>query len=120
MAINKIPGFSKLLSAVALCSLFTACDGGRTTTIVHRTDNHREEIKYEGSVVLNPAKSQIESISKGGYLRYEEDGQAFEARDEKGHITYAFNGDSEITTLNAEQQSLVAKVVSAVQKSRRQ
>ncbi|RFZ81095.1 hypothetical protein DYU05_20255 [Mucilaginibacter terrenus] len=110
----KMIAVSMMLIAVA------ACKNGHTTTIVEHDDNHRQKIKYSGTIVFNPTNDGIEHISPGGYLEFEDDDRKFEAKQHTvGGIYYRFNGDSEINVLDADQKRLVAKAVKAIEKANR-
>ena len=114
---------SKKITLVAMAFIMltgvVACDGGKSTTIVNRTDNESQKIKYSGQVVFTRDETGIEHISDGGYLEFEKNGRGFKAQsDTKGHITYEFNGESPITTLSDEQKAFVAHAVKQVIKTK--
>ncbi|GGH02375.1 hypothetical protein [Mucilaginibacter phyllosphaerae] len=106
------------IALVMLMGTF-GCKGGKTTTIVNRTDSESQKIKYSGQIVFTKDGAGIEHISDGGYLEFEQNGREFKAEeDKKGHITYAFNGDSKITTLSNEQQAFVATAIKQIVKTK--
>jgi hypothetical protein len=105
--------------ASAMLSAIPACKRSRSTTIVHRTDNESETIKYSGRIMFNAAQTGIEKISNGGYLEFEKNGNKFKAEnDTHGSITYLFNGDTKVNLLSDDQKQLVASAVKAVMKER--
>jgi len=107
-----------LVAASLVVSLFTACHQGQTTTMVVRDGNLYQKIEYRGRVVFNEAQTDIESISKGGYLKYETDENEFEAEKGAKGIVYSFNGDSETKVLSADQKQFVAKAIKEITKQR--
>lgn len=109
------------LAAMALVMLTgtIACKEGRTTTIVNKTDNESQKIKYSGKIVFTKDETGIEHISDGGYLEFEQNGREFKAEDDrKGHVTYEFNGDSKVTSLSQEQKAFVATAVKQIIKTK--
>ncbi|MES2266624.1 MAG: hypothetical protein V4520_07675 [Bacteroidota bacterium] len=109
------------LAVLALIILGTvaACDFGKSTTIVNKTDNLYQKIKYSGKVVFTGDGKSIEYISNDGYLEYEKNGRSFKAEDTgKGKVAYEFNGDSKVTSLSDEQKQFVSEAVKEIMKAR--
>jgi hypothetical protein len=49
--------------ALIILGTVAACDWGKSTTIVNKTDNLSQRIKYSGKVVFNEKQDGIEKIS---------------------------------------------------------
>lgn len=108
-----------IVLAFIMLGTVAACDWGKSTTIVNKTDNFSQKIKYSGKVVFNDRQNGIEHITDGGYLEFDENGKGFKAKNgADGKISYEFDGDSEITDLNDEQKQFVAHAVKAIVKAR--
>lgn len=108
-----------IVLALIMLGTVAACDWGKSTTIINKTDNFSQRIKYSGKVVFNEKEDGIEHISNGGYLEFEQNDQGFKAR-ENSHkeIEYEFNGDSKVTDLSDEQKQFVARAVKSIIKER--
>jgi hypothetical protein len=105
--------------ASVMLSAITACERSRSTTIVHRTNNEYERIKYSGKIMFNTAQTGIEKISDGGFLEFKKNGNAFKAEnDVRGSVEYQFNGGGKVNELSDDQKQLVASAVKAVMKER--
>lgn len=109
-----IIAFSAMLLMVT-----TACHMGTQTTISTETDTLSQKIEYAGRVVFTQDQKAIESISKGGYLKFAKNGKKLQAEnDDNGKLTYEFDGSSNIQTLSAEQKQFLAEAIKVVIKER--
>lgn len=108
-----------IVLALIVLGTVAACDWGKSTTIVNKTDNFSQKIKYSGKIVFNEKEDGIEHISNSGYLEFEQNDKGFKAT-ENSHkrIEYAFNGDNKVTDLSDEQKQFVASAVKAIIKER--
>ena len=81
---------SGIAIVVAGIALLAACSfGKRHTTIVENTNNHRIRIEYSGHVCFNKDETAISSISRNGYLEYQNDDKKLNAKsDGHGGISY--------------------------------
>ena len=96
-----------------------ACDWGRSTTIINKTDNVTQRIKYSGKVIFNKTQDGIENISNGGYLEFELNDKKFKAREGTANkVYYEFDGDDKVTALNRDQKNFVAEAVKIIIKER--
>jgi uncharacterized lipoprotein YehR (DUF1307 family) len=108
-----------IVLALIIFGTVAACDRGKSTTIVNRTDNLSQRIKFSGKIVFTEKQDGIEYISDGGYLEFEQNGRSFKAKeDAHGRVTYAFNGDNKVTQLSGEQKQFVAEAVKIIVKER--
>jgi uncharacterized lipoprotein YehR (DUF1307 family) len=108
-----------IVLAIIMLGTVAACDWGKSTTIVNKTDNFSQKIKYSGKVVFNEQQDGIEHITNGGYLEFDENGKSFKAKNgAEGKISYEFDGDSKVTDLSDDQKRFVAHAVKAIIKER--
>jgi hypothetical protein len=108
-----------MVLAIIILGTVAACDWGKSTTIVTKSANVTQKIKYSGKVIFNQAQDGIEKISKGGYLEFELNGRKFKAEEGKeGKVNYEFDGDSKVSTLSNDQKSFVAEAVKIIIKER--
>ncbi|RYU91253.1 hypothetical protein EWM62_04755 [Mucilaginibacter terrigena] len=106
--------------ALIIIGTVAACDWDKSTTIVNKTDNFYQKIKYSGKVVFTENAKGIEYISDHGYLEFEQNGRRFKAKDNgKGRIGYEFDGGSQVTDLNLEQKEFIARAVQSIVKERK-
>jgi hypothetical protein len=108
-----------IVLALIILGTVAACDWGKSTTIINKTDNLSQKIKYSGKIVFNEQQNGIDHISDGGYLEFDENGRGFKAKnDAMGKINYEFDGDSKVNTLSDDQKQFVAHAVKAIIKER--
>ncbi len=92
----------KLLTFIlALCvfAIVASCHmGKRHTTIVERDNDHYLKIEYAGSVHFKEDGSGIESISRGGYVKYRYNDRELEAENNgAGGVHYKlYDGNTEL------------------------
>jgi hypothetical protein len=120
---NIMKSISKKIQVIVLALIIlgtvAACDWGKSTTIINKTDNLSQKIKYSGKIVFNEQQNGIDHISDGGYLEFDENGRGFKAKnDTYGKINYEFDGDSKVNTLSDDQKQFVAHAVKAIIKER--
>ncbi|MGY4537782.1 hypothetical protein ACVW0P_002201 [Mucilaginibacter sp. UYNi724] len=115
--INKT--VANIAMALFMLAAGTACDFDKATTIVNKTDNLYQRIKYSGKVVFAEDGKDIDRISDHGYLEFEQNNRRFKAQD-NGHvkIAYEFDGESAITELDLHQKEFVAEAVTEIIKAR--
>ncbi|MFD0767035.1 hypothetical protein ACFQZI_19415 [Mucilaginibacter lutimaris] len=105
--------------ALIMLAASSACDWGKSTTIVNKTDNLYQKIKYSGRVVFAENNKGIERITDNGYLEFEQNGRTFKAKDNgHGKISYEFDGGSPVTELDIHQKEFVAEAVTEIVKAR--
>jgi hypothetical protein len=104
--------------AVMLLTIAASCRRGASTTIVTHSDSLNQRIEYGGRVIFNEAQNDIEKITNGGFLKFERNGEWFEAEQGTKGVVYSFNGDSKINALNETQKSFVAQAVKEIIKER--
>lgn len=110
---------SKISVSVALLLGMAACQQGKTTSMVTKSDNLYQKISYSGRVVFNKDQTGIESIAKDGFVKFERNGRKMEAEtDGKGSIVYDFDDADNVTNLNPAQQQFVTSAVKAIVKER--
>ncbi|MCQ6958972.1 hypothetical protein [Mucilaginibacter aquariorum] len=108
-----------IVLALIILGTVAACDWGKSTTIINKTDNLSQKIKYSGKIIFNEQQNGIDHISDGGYLEFDENGRGFKAKnDAYGKINYEFDGDSKVNTLSDDQKQFVAHAVKAIIKER--
>jgi len=64
--------------------ILTSCHFGRHTTIVENGNGHNLRIESSGKVYSNPAGTEIAYVSRGGYLKYQNDNKELKAEND-GH-----------------------------------
>jgi hypothetical protein len=107
----------KLITASLALILATSCFRGRHVIISTESNNVSVKIEYAGTIVVNNDKTQIEAISKDGYVDYNNNGNQLHAvSDEKGNIVYELNGN-QTTTLDNNGKALLAEAVKIIDKS---
>lgn len=84
------------LSTLVACLYFTivrpAADRTGQKHIVISSDHQREEIIYKGVIRLNKEETAFDSMSAGGYMRYETNDNRLEVkRDREGNWVYRLN-----------------------------
>ncbi len=79
-----------IVMVVIVMALLAACGFGKKhTTIVENTNNHHLRIEYSGRVTFNDAGTAIRSISRDGYVEYQNDDKKLNAKnDGKGGVSY--------------------------------
>lgn len=108
-----------IVLALIVLGTVAACDWGKSTTIVNKTNNFSQRIKYSGKIVFNEKEDGIEHISNGGYLEFDQNDRGFKAKESShGKIVYEFNGDDKVTELSNEQKQFVAQAVKSIIKER--
>ena len=117
----KLVGKKIQIIVLALIMLGTvaACDWGKSTTIINKTDNLSQRIKYSGKIIFTEKQDGIEKISNGGYLEFDQNNRGFKAKESAhGKIEYEFDGDDKVTELSDEQKQFVAEAVKIIIKER--
>lgn len=106
---------------LAVCIAASACHFGRHSTIVETGDHHYLKIEYAGAIHFSADSSRISSISRGGYLKYENDGRKLEARNNSnGGIRYKlFENGEEISDNNTAREFIAGAVRVMLQKNHR-
>nr|WP_067062746.1 hypothetical protein [Mucilaginibacter sp. L294] len=108
-----------IVLALIILGTVAACDRGKSTTIINKTDNLSQRIKYSGKIVFTEKQDGIEYISNGGYLEFDQNGRGFKAKEgPHDKIEYRFDGDDKITDLSNEQKQFVTQAVMIVIKER--
>jgi hypothetical protein len=70
-----------IVLALIVLGTVAACDWGKSTTIVNKTDSLSQRIKYSGKIVFNEKEDGIEHISDhGGYLEFDQNGTGFQSQ----------------------------------------
>lgn len=113
---------SKTFIAVVIgCIIASACNFGRHSTIVETNGSHYLKIEYAGAIHFSADSSRISSISRGGYLKYENDGRKLEARNNSnGGIRYKlFENGEEISDNNTAREFIAGAVRVMLQKNHR-
>lgn len=106
----------KLLIKVALLSGIAglaACSSlGKHTTIVVNDNNNVTKIEYAGKITFNDARTAIENISAGGYVKYRHNDEKVLAKnDQNGNIAYELYDGSEQLPLDDKGKALIADAV---------
>ncbi|MBV8391229.1 MAG: hypothetical protein JO080_15595 [Mucilaginibacter sp.] len=98
---------------VAGMLLLAACTFGRRhTTIVEKSDHHYLRIEYAGHVSFSEDGTTIKSISRDGYVEYQQDGKKLEAKNNgNGGISYELYDGYEKLGMDERGRQLVAEAV---------
>src|ERR1700734_37274 len=80
----------------------------RDSSIVIRSDNSYEEIKYSGKISFSEDESSIKSISPNGYLEFRKNEDRMVARSNKdGQISYELSESQNKLTLDSNGKKLI-------------
>jgi hypothetical protein len=107
---------SGIAIVVAGIALLAACSFGRRhTTIVENTNNHRIRIEYSGHVYFNKDETAIRSISRDGYLEYQNDDRKLNAKnDGHGGVSYElYEGYTKIDP-NKDGKEFIAEAIKVI------
>ena len=107
---------SGIAIVVAGIALLAACSfGKRHTTIVENTNNHRIRIEYSGHVYFNKDETAISSISRNGYLEYQNDERKLNAKnDGHGGVSYElYEGYTKVNP-DAEGKKFIAEAIKVI------
>jgi hypothetical protein len=108
-----------IVLALIILGTVAACDWGKSTTIVNKTDNLSQKIKYSGKVLFTEKQDGIEKISDHGYLEFDQNGRGFKAKESThGKVEYEFDGGDKVTELSNDQKQFVAEAVKIIIKER--
>jgi hypothetical protein len=104
-----------LLLAITIVAA-AACNRGRHVIIVTQTNDIKIKLEYTGTIVVNPDKNRIVSISPNGYVNYDNNGNELIASPgTDGRIDYEINGEK-AGNLNSNGQALLAEAVKMIAK----
>jgi hypothetical protein len=114
---------SKNLQTIALVLLmlmsFISCRRGNRTTIETNDGSSSQKIEYLGRIVFSEDQTRIESIAKGGYVKFTRNGRSVEAKNgHDGKVAYEFNGDSEVNVLDDDQKQFLSYAIKTIIKER--
>jgi hypothetical protein len=107
---------SGIAIVVAGIALLAACGLGRKhTTIVENTNNHRIKIEYAGHIAFNNNETAISSISRDGYLEYQNDDRKLNAKnDGRGGVSYElYEGYTKVNP-DAEGKKFIAEAIKVI------
>jgi hypothetical protein len=95
--------------AIGLAILATSCSHQSGTQLV-----------YSGTITFNNDSTAVKSLSKNGYISYTHDDEKLLIQaDNKGGVSYSFNGDDKRDQLDDHQKALLKEAVDGVVKSER-
>jgi len=98
--------------AAALSLAASACHFGRHSTIVETGDNFYIKIEYAGNIHFSHDGTAISSISRGGYIKYQNNDRKLEARnDGRGGISYKLYDDGQEISYDNGGREFVAQAV---------
>jgi len=84
----------------------------RHTTIVEKSDDHYLRIEYSGHVSFNNDGTAIRSISRNGYVEYQQDDKKLEAKDNgNGGVSYELYDGYEKLSLDERGRQFIADAV---------
>jgi len=105
---------SGIIMLVAGMVALAACTLGHHhhTTVVEKSNNHYLKIEYSGEIDFNNAGTAIVSISRNGYVEYENDNKKLEARnDGRGGISYELYDGYDKLPLDSKGKEFIANAV---------
>ena len=109
----------KLLFAILFTLCVIACHRGRHVIIATQSGNYSVKLEYEGTIAFNEEQTEIEGISRDGYLSFKRNNdELYAASDGSGKITYELNGEK-INKLDDMGQGMLAEAIRMVVKSSR-
>jgi hypothetical protein len=90
------------------------------TTVVEKSNDHYLKIEYAGEVSFNNAGTAIESISRNGYVEYQNDDKKLEAKnDGRGGISYElYEGYNKLPFDNKGKEFIAKAVKIMIEKTR--
>jgi hypothetical protein len=114
---------NKHIQTIALVLLmlmsFISCRRGNRTTIETNDGSTSQKIEYAGRIAFSEDLTRIESIAKGGYVKFTYNGRSVEAKNgHDGKVAYEFDGDSKVNTLNADQKQFLGFAIKTIIKER--
>jgi hypothetical protein len=114
---------SKNIQTIALVLLmlmsFISCRRGNRTTIETNDGSSSQKIEYAGRIIFSQDQTRIESIAKGGYVKFTRNGKSVEAElGRDGKVTYEFNGDSKVNVLDDDQKQFMSFAIKTIIKER--
>jgi hypothetical protein len=103
---------SLIIVAAGMLLLSTSCSRhGKHTVIVENTNGNYLKIEYQGRVIFDESATAIASISPGGYVKYEKNGERFTAVNERGKIIYEMPNGDRTANLSNQEKDFVARAV---------
>lgn len=107
--INNVKILKSTIIAVCLAVLTTSCSHQSGVQLV-----------YSGTVTFNSDSTAIKSLSKNGYISYTHDDEKLLIQaDNKGGVSYSFNGNDKRDQLDDHQKLLLKEAIDGVVKSER-
>ncbi len=107
---------------VAGMLFLAACTFGHHhhTTVVEKSNNHYLRIEYSGDISFNNAGTAIQSISRNGYVEYQNDDKKLEAKsDGHGGISYElYEGYEKLPLDNSGKEFIADAVRVMIQKTK--
>jgi hypothetical protein len=107
---------------VAGIVVLAACTLGHHhhTTVVEKSNDHYLKIEYAGDISFNNAGTAIESISRNGYVEYQNDDKKLEAKnDGRGGISYELYDGYDRLPLDNKGKEFIANAVRVMIKKTR-
>jgi len=103
------------LAIAALGIAITSCHFGRHTIIAENGNGHELRIESYGKIHFNPAGTDIDYISTGGYLDYKYDDKHLKAEnDGHGRIKYELDADGQKLDPNGNGHYFIAEAVKLI------
>ena len=105
---------SGVVMLVAGIIALAACTLGHHhhTTVIEKSNNHYLKIEYSGEVNFNNTGTAIQSISRNGYVEYQNDDKKLEARnDGRGGINYELYEGYDKLPLDSKGREFIANAV---------
>jgi len=104
-----------LAALFTLCAM--ACHHGRHVIIATQSGNYSVKLEYEGTLIFNDAQTQIEGISRNGYISFKRNNdELYAASDGSGKINYELNGEK-VNKLDGMAQGMLTEAIRMVVKS---
>lgn len=90
------------------------------TTVVEKSNNHYLKIEYSGDISFNNAGTAIASISRNGYVEYQNDDKKLEAKnDGHGGVSYElYEGYDKLSLDNKGKEFIADAVRIMIEKTR--
>lgn len=102
--------------ALAACTF----DHHHHTTVVEKSNDHYLKIEYAGDISFNDAGTAIESISRNGYVEYQNDDKKLEAKnDGRGGVSYELYDGYDRLPLDNKGKEFIANAVRVMIKKTR-
>jgi hypothetical protein len=110
--INSIAAF------LTLAMFAVACNKKPHTTMHINNNGDHIKIEYAGRVIFNDDTTEIETIERGGYLKYNRNGTSIAVeRDQNGKLIYQINDQGKKSMTDVNDKKILAEALREIAKN---